>query len=240
MGTVRTERRRAQLKNLGIPILLDNREAVKGADIVFICVKPHQVAGVLRQTADLLKGKLLISVAAAVTTEYIESLAPGARVVRAMPNINIIVGCSATAISPGKSAGEEDLKIAKKLFELMGYCVVVEERYMDAITAYSGSGPAYALMFFEALLLAGLKVGLPRDVALELAIHTLSGTAKLLESLKAHPAELRDLVITPGGVTIEGVHILEKAGFRAVVIDAVSEAYEKSAKITSLLNNVKG
>jgi len=234
---VRTERRLRQLEELGIPVLLDNRKAVGGARIVFLCVKPHQVPGVLREVSDLLAGKLLISVAAAVATEYLESLAPGARVVRAMPNINIMAGHSATAISPGRRASEEDVKVAKELFELMGYCVVVEERYMDAITAYSGSGPAYALVFFEALLLAGLKVGLPRDVALELAIHTLSGTAKLLEKVKAHPAELRDMVITPGGVTIEGVHVLEKAGLRAIIIDAVSKAYLKSAEISRALNN---
>ena len=237
VGTVRTERRRNQLSGIGAPILLNNREAVKNSEIVFICVKPHQVAGVLKETSDLLKGKLIISVAAAVTTSYIESLAPGARVIRAMPNINIVARHSATAITAGKSASKEDLEIAKKLFESMGYCVVVEERYMDAITAYSGSGPAYALIFFEALLLAGLKVGLPRDIALELTIHTLSGTAKLLEKLKAHPAELRDMVITPGGVTIEGVHVLEKEGFRAMIIDAVNEAYKKSSVITQALNN---
>jgi len=92
---------------------------------------------------------------------------------------------SATAIAPGRTASPEDVAVAKELFGLMGYCVVVEERYMDAITAYSGSGSAFALAFFEALLLAGLKVGLPRDVALELAIHTLTGTARLLEEAKA-------------------------------------------------------
>jgi len=237
IGTVRTKRRQEQLRGLRIPVLLDNRKAIKGAEVVFLCVKPHQVPGVLRKISDLLAGKLLISVAAAVRTDYLETLAPGARVVRAMPNINITVGHSATAITPGRTASEEDLAVTKELFDLMGYCVVVEERYMDAITAYSGSGPAFAFIFFEALLLAGLKVGLPRDIALELAIHTLTGTAKLLEATKAHPAELRDMVITPGGVTIEGVHVLERAGFRAIIMDAVNETYRKAADIARALNS---
>ncbi len=206
------------------------------ADIVFLSVKPGQVRGVLEEISSEIEGKLLISVAAAVSTVFLESLAPGARVIRAMPNINVIVGASATAITKGKSAREEDLEIAKKLFSYMGEVVVVEEKYLDAITAFSGSGPAYVLQFYESLLLAGLKIGLPREVAQDLALYTIIGTAKLLEATSGHPAELRDMVITPGGVTIEGIYVMEESGFKAIVMNAIERACEKSKKIAEILN----
>ena len=236
IGTVRTEERLRKLSGLGIPVIRNNREAVKDADVVFICVKPHQVRGVLDEIRDLVKDKLIISVAAAVTTEFIERRAPGARVIRAMPNINIVAKSSVTAICPGKTAREEDLRVARELFDTMGSSIVIDEVYMDAVTAYSGSGPAYALVFFESLLLAGMKIGLPRDVALKLAVDTMTGTARLLEKLRSHPAELRDMVITPGGVTIEAIHVLERNGFRAILMDAINEAYRKSKVITESIS----
>jgi len=236
VGTVRTERRKQELSHLPIPIIRDNRKAASTSEIIFLSVKPTQVAGVLKEIGELLSGKILISVAAAVSTSYIESLAPGTKVIRAMPNINIVVKSSATAISPGKNASKEDVEVARRLFETMGYVVEVDEKYQDAITAFSGSGPAYMLIFFESLLLAGLKVGLPRDVALELAVNTVTGTAKLLEKLGKHPAELRDMVITPGGVTIEAVHVMEREGFRAILMEAVERAFKKSEEISKKLN----
>jgi len=235
IGTVKTARRREAI-DLPVEIILDNRKAVKDADIVFLCVKPYQVKEVLEEISDLLQGKLLISVAAAISTSYIEKLVKDVKVVRAMPNISIIAGYSATAISPGSNVTEEELQRVKELFDSMGYCVVVDERYMDAVTAYSGSGPAYVLVFYEAMLLAGLKVGLPREVASELAVHTMIGSVYLLNKAGKHPAELRDMVITPGGVTIDAIHVLEQKGFRAILIDAIDKAYEKSKKLSETLD----
>jgi len=236
IGTVRTVRRKEAIRNLPVTIVLDNREAVKDADIVFLCVKPYQVKKVLLEISGLLRDKLLISVAAAVSTSVIEKIVEEVKVVRAMPNISIIAGYSATAISPGSNVTEQELAIAKELFDSMGYCIVVDEQYMDAVTAFSGSGPAYVLVFYEALLLAGLKIGLPREIASELAIHTLIGSVHLLNKAGKHPAELRDMVITPGGVTIDAIHILEQKGFRAILIDAIEKAYKKSRTLSELLN----
>lgn len=239
VATCRTERRKKELKNLPIPVTLDNRNAVSNTDIVLISVKPYQVEKVLEEIKDLIEDKLIISVAASVTTNFIESFGGRLRVIRAMPNINIMAGHSATALCKGRYASEEDMILAKELFKVLGHVVVVEENLMDAITAYSGSGPAYVLEFFEAFILAGLKVGLPRSVALELAIHTIIGTAKLLEKYKRHPAELRDMVITPGGVTIEGIYEIEKSGIKSVIIDAVQKAFEKSVTLSSEINKIR-
>lgn len=153
-----------------------------------------------------------------------------------MPNINAIVGLSATAISKGKSATQEDLDMAKEIFSYIGFVITLEEKYMDAVTAFSGSGPAYVLQFYEAFLLAGLKIGLPRDAISQLALYTITGTAKLLEELEKHPAWLRDMVITPGGVTIDAVHVMEEKGFKAILMSAIYEAYKKSKNISELLN----
>ena len=234
IGTVRTVKRLESI-DLPVKIILDNRKAVEKADIVFLCVKPHQVKQVLEEISDLLRDKLLISVAAAITTSYIERIIEGVKVVRAMPNISIIAGYSATAICPGSNVTEEELRKAKELFDSIGYCVIIDERYMDAVTAFSGSGPAYVLVFYEALLLAGLKVGLPREIASELAAHTMIGSVYLLNKAGKHPAELRDMVITPGGVTIDAIHVLEQKGFRAILIDAISKAYEKSKSLSEMI-----
>ena len=239
IATCRTERRRRELSSLPVPVLLDNREAVRDSDIVLISVKPYQVATVMEEVKDLVADKLIISVAASVKTSFIESFGDRLRVVRAMPNINIVAGYSATALCKGRYASEDDLALARSLFEALGYVTVVDESLMDAITAYSGSGPAYVLEFFEAFILAGLKVGLPRSVALELAIHTMIGTARLLEEAREHPAELRDMVITPGGVTIEGIHEFERRGFKSVIIDAVQRAYDKAVRLSDRINAKK-
>ena len=237
IATCRSEERERELRASGIPAIRDNRYAVEHSDVVVISVKPFQVAGVLKEVRDLVDyDKLLISVAAGVTSDFVERvLGREARVIRAMPNINAVVGESVTALARGAHAREEDMEIAKEIFGTVGHCVEVEERLLDAITAYSGSGPAYALVFIEAMVQAGLKTGIPRDLSLLLAAYTLSGTARLLLETGRHPAELRDLVTTPGGVTIEAIHVLERSGFRAMLMDAVHEALKKSLQIRELL-----
>ncbi len=237
IATCRTERRKKELSYLGIDVFINNEKAVSSSDILILSVKPNQVIPVLEEVREyVMNGKrLIISVAAIITTKYLEDRFEGIRVIRAMPNINIIARHSATAICRGRNVGEKDVMMARKLFEAMGFVVEVEEKYMDAVTAYSGSGPAYVLEFFESFLLAGLKIGLPRDIAYDLAIHTIIGSAKLLEKGDKHPAEYRDMVITPGGVTIDAVHILERTGFKADIIDAIKEAYEKARNISEKL-----
>jgi len=209
--------------------------AAESSSVIIISVKPHQVRSVIEEVRDVVSGKLIISVAASVPTEVIERAARGARVIRVMPNINALVGRSITAVAPGRTATEEDVRLALEIFGCVGDCVVVEEELMDAITAYSGSGPAYVLEFLEALIYAGLRIGLPRDKALELAIKTLVGTSKLLSETKAHPAELRELVVTPGGVTIEAIYALERNGFKATLMDAIYEAYKRAKELSKKL-----
>lgn len=238
-ATCRTGRRKKELSYLPIEVLLDNRKAASTSDVIILSVKPHQVIPVFKEIEEYVENgkRLVISVAAIITTRKIEESVKGIRVVRAMPNINLIARHSATAVCRGTNVSEDDMNLVKELFGAMGYVVEVDEKYIDAITAYSGSGPAYVLEFFEAFLLAGLKIGLPRDIAYDLAIHTIIGSAKLLEKGGKHPAEYRDMVITPGGVTIDAIHILEKTGFKADIIDAVKEAYEKCKNFSQNLNN---
>ncbi|RLE68833.1 MAG: pyrroline-5-carboxylate reductase [Thermoprotei archaeon] len=231
VATCKTSFRKNYLEKLPIKVTLNNREAAAESELIIISVKPHQVESVLKDIKDVVDDKLIISVAAGIPTSFYEERLKGARIIRAMPNINILTGYSATAICKGEHASKEDLRIAEEFFKYMGYVAIVEERLIDPITAYSGSGPAFVLEFFEAFVLAGLKVGIPRDLALNLAINTMVGTAKLLENDGRHPAELRDMVITPGGVTIEGIHVLEKNGFKAMIIEAVEKTYEKSSKL---------
>lgn len=234
-ATCRTNKRLQELKSLGLDATLDNKSAACWADIIIISVKPGQVKDVLKEIKDCVTGKLIISVAAAVSTSFIERIV-SARVVRAMPNINALVGKAATALSKGKSASEEDLETAKNIFSYIGYVTTLEEKYMDAVTAFSGSGPAYVLQFYEAFLLAGLKIGLPREAISQLALHTITGTAKLLEELERHPAWLRDMVITPGGVTIDAIHVMEEKGFKAILMSAIEKAFLKSVEISKKLN----
>ena len=227
-----------RLEALGIKVYVNNnRAAAAEADVVLIAVKPGQVPHVLREIAGEVKGKLLISIAAGVPTSLIESLAPGARVVRVMPNICAWVREAAVAVAKGRTASKEDVKVAKGILAAMGRVVEVDERYMDAVTALSGSGPAYVFSFIEALVLGGLAVGLPRDVALKLAAQTVAGAAKMVLETGKHPAELRDMVTTPGGTTIEALKALEKSGFRGAVIEAVVKAYEKSKAISEVVSS---
>ncbi|MEM4581947.1 MAG: pyrroline-5-carboxylate reductase [Candidatus Korarchaeum sp.] len=178
----------------------------------------------------------MISVAAALTTELLESLLPRARIIRAMPNLAIMVGESATAIAKGRSATEHDLEVAKRIFGAVGDCIVVEEELMDMITGLSGSGPAYAFLFMEALADAGVKAGLPKELALRLAARSLLGASRMVLEMGEHPAVLKDMVVTPGGVTIAAMHVLEKYRMRAALMDAVEAAVRRAEEIRKELN----
>jgi pyrroline-5-carboxylate reductase len=175
-----------------------------------------------------------VSLAAGVPIKTLKELALEAKVVRAMPNIAILAKESFTAYST-KDLGEDEVKRVEGLLSTFGICLRVEEEYMDAITGLSGSGPAYVSVFLESMIYGGLKVGLPRDVAKKAALQTLLGTAKLLMESKEHPDEVREMVITPGGTTIDGVFELEEGKMRTTVMKAIDAATKKSKILSTRL-----
>jgi len=214
------------LEDYGVKLTRDNGEAVGRAEAVFLAVKPNKVGEVLGEVSELLDGKFLISLAAGMGLDYLRRLAPKAKVVRAMPNIAVLVKESFTAYSTDLSG--EDVETVEELLRTFGDCVRVEEEHMDAITGLSGSGPAYVTVFLEAMVYGGLRVGLPRDIARKASLQTLLGTARLLMETEKHPAEVREWVITPGGTTIDGVFELEEGKIRTAVMKAVDAATKKS------------
>lgn len=219
-----------EFEAMGIEIL-PGREAAHRGEVILIAVKPKQVKELAEEIREVVRGKLVISVAAALTSEFLESLLPGARIVRAMPNLAVMVGESATAIARGKGATEQDVEVAKGIFEAVGECFIVEEGLMDAITGLSGSGPAYAFILIDALADAGVKVGLSKDLALRLVARSLLGASKIVLETEKHPAVLKDMVITPGGVTIAALHMLERHGVRAAMMDAIEAAVRRAEEI---------
>jgi pyrroline-5-carboxylate reductase len=213
----------------------DNHELVVWADIVVLAVKPQALTSVLTEIAPLIRPEqLLISIAAGVPIAAIEAILPaGSRVVRAMPNTAAIVLAGATGVAAGSRATAEDVTSASALFEAVGRVVVVDESSLDAVTGLSGSGPAYVMMVIEALADGGVKVGLTREAALLLAAQTVYGSAKLQLETKEHPARLRDMVASPGGTTIAGIHALESGGLRPALINAVEQATQRSRELGS-------
>ncbi|MGA2270057.1 MAG: pyrroline-5-carboxylate reductase [Bryobacteraceae bacterium] len=212
---------------LGVHVAMDFSRRVPTADLILICVKPHDAAPVMTALvkAGLRPETLLISILAGVSTERLESLL-GARnpVVRAMPNTPCIVGEGMTVVCGGKNARGHDLARARQIFEAVGKCLPVDETHFNAITALSASGPAYQYLIMEAFADAGVRVGLPRQLALTLVAQTVLGAAKMVQSTGRHPAALRDDVTTPAGCTIGGLLILEDGRVRSVLARAVEEA----------------
>ena len=217
----------------GIDVTTDNRELAKRCGLVVLSVKPQIMDKVLREIGDVIQaGTLVVSIAAGVDTETIEeALADGVRVVRAMPNTPALVGAGATAISPGKHASEADLAAAKALFDAVGITVQLDESHLDAVTGLSGSGPAYIFLILEALADAGVKVGLSRRNAQRLAAQTVMGSAKLLLETDEHPGRLKDMVTSPGGTAIAGLHTLEEGGLRTTLINAVETATKRAREL---------
>ena len=222
-------------KKLGVAVSTDARKAAADADIVFICVKPAAVKTVLTQINSTVKGKLVISIAATVPLKYVKKFVPEAKIVRIMPNVAALVQASYTAYCCGENVTKQDKEKVKSLLNRMGVCEEIDEKYMDAITALTGSGPGYIAVIIEALMYAGLKVGLPRNVALYGAAQTVLGTGKLVLDLQEHPAKVKDMVTTPGGTTIEAIYELEGSSIRQALMRAVEEASKKSNLIRDKL-----
>jgi len=216
----------------GITTTSDNKVVAKN-QIVVLSVKPQIMDKLLREVGEHIRpGTLVISIAAGVDTETIEAAVPdGVRVVRAMPNTPALVGAGATAVSAGRHASEEDLAHAKALFDAVGITVVLDESHLDAVTGLSGSGPAYIFLILEALADAGVKVGLSRRNAQRLAAQTVMGSAKLLLDTDEHPGRLKDMVTSPGGTAIAGLHTLEEGGLRTTLINAVETATKRAREL---------
>ncbi len=226
-------------KKYGVHSGTDNVEAVKGADLVLICLKPQQIRSFLHEVkAHLRKDVLLISVAASVTTGMIErGVGRSLRVVRAMPNTPCLIREGMTSICRGLHAREEDLKLAENIFDSMGRTAIVDEKHMDAITGLSASGPAYVYMIIESLAEAGVKLGLPRELATELSSQTLLGSSAMVLESKEHPAKLKDIVTTPAGCTIDGLLELEQGGLRVTLIKAVVRAAARAKQLVETQNS---
>jgi pyrroline-5-carboxylate reductase len=233
-ATVKHDEKAAALaKELGTNVTTDNRKAAHGADIILLGVKPQVVGDVLKAIAPELSEKtLVISVAASVPTSYIEQHAgPAVPVIRAMPNTPSAVGCGMTGICAGSHATAAHLQTARSMFDTVGRTVVVDEKNMDAVTGLSASGPAYAYIILESLAEAGVKVGLPRDVATLLAAQTMKGAASVVLETGDHPALLKDAVTTPAGCTIDGIMELEEGKLRVTLIKAVVKATHRAGEL---------
>jgi pyrroline-5-carboxylate reductase len=220
-------------KEVGGKTTDSNAEVAKFAEVLILAVKPAQVTEVLAEIREQFSAKqLLISIAAGVPLAKLEAgLGANARLIRVMPNTPALVGASATAFTMGKSAQVADAELAQKLFSAVGLAFQLKEPLLDAVTGLSGSGPAYVYLIIEALSDGGVAAGLPRDTATKLAAQTVLGGAKMVLETGMHPGALKDMVTSPGGTTIEGLHELEKGKLRGTLMSAVRAAAEKSKKL---------
>lgn len=230
---VKADRLKALAERHGIRTTPNNHELVHKCDVLVLAVKPQVVDRVLASIGhDVRKETLVVSVAAGVPIAALEARLPaGTRIVRSMPNTPATVLAGATAIAAGPHANDQDMATATRLFEAVGRVVTLDEVLLDAVTGLSGSGPAYVMLIIEALADGGVKVGLHRDTALLLAAQTVFGAAKLLLETGEHPGRLKDMVTSPGGTAIAGLHTLESGALRKTLIDAVEAATTRSIQL---------
>ncbi len=220
-----------------VKVSIENRTVTEKCDILILAVKPQVIVKMVKEIHDLIhKGHLLISVAAGIPISVIEdivNIAPKKKipVIRTMPNTPALVQAGVTAVASSKSVSKSDNQIAHRIFEAIGRTVDVPEESLDAVTGLSGSGPAYIFMVIEALSDAGVKMGLSREVSNILTMQTVLGSAELAIKTGKHPGELKDMVTSPGGTTISGLHSLEAGGLRTTLMDAVEEATLRSAEL---------
>ena len=221
------------ISQMGMQTSGKNKETAKNADVVILAVKPQNMAQTLKEIAPAVsKSKLVISIAAGITTSFVEGyLAKGVRVVRVMPNTPALAGAGATAVTKGANSTSADIKFARAIFDAIGITVEVDEKLMDAVTGLSGSGPAYCFLIIEALADAGVKMGLPRELALQLAAQTMLGSAILCLQGDKHPAQLKDMVTSPAGTTAAGLQALEEGKIRATLMSAVEAATKRSKEL---------
>jgi pyrroline-5-carboxylate reductase len=227
------ERVRLRAEQLGVTVGTDNLAAAQAADVILLGVKPYQIVDLVQSVAPALTpGKMLVSLAASTSLAAIESAAgEGVAVVRAMPNTPAAIGAGMTALCRGRWMTDAQMEIAEKLFGTVGRTVVVDEKQMDAVTGLSGSGPAFMYIIIEALAEAGVNVGLPRDIATQLAAQTAYGAGKMVLETGSHPALLKDEVTTPAGCTVDGILELEAGGLRVTLIKAVKRAAQRAREL---------
>jgi len=229
------ERALALSTQWGVDVSTDNLKAASKADLILLGVKPLQVPDLIAEIRPALtKTKTLVSFAASVKTRAIEDAAGlEIAVIRAMPNTPSALGAGAAALCRGRFVSAKQMELAQRIFETVGRTVTVEEKHMDAVTGLSGSGPAYIYIIIEALAEAGVKVGLSRDVATQLAAQTVFGAGKMVLETGYHPALLKDAVTTPAGTTVDGILALEEGGLRATLIKAVKRATERARELAA-------
>lgn len=222
-----------------IAVTTNNREGVHAVDIIILAVKPQGANEVLEEIANVIEPhQLIISVMAGVTTQFIsKKIGKDNPIIRTMPNTPVLVDEGATALARGTHATDEHLQFASTIFLAIGKVEVLPENLMDAVTGLSGSGPAYIYMVIEAMTDGGVKMGIPRAIALRLAAQTVYGAAKLVMETRKHPAILKDEVTTPGGTAIAAVHELETHGLRTMLINAVATATQRSKELSDMLNS---
>jgi pyrroline-5-carboxylate reductase len=225
------ERRQYLAAQYGIQVTDSNLEAAAASQVLFLAIKPQVFGAVVEQLRGQGSESLVLSILAGTTLENLEAGFPDRPVVRVMPNTPAAVGAGISALSGGKLAKPEHLAQARKILGTVGQVVEVPENLMDAVTGLSGSGPGYVAIVIEALADGGVLSGLPRTVAMELAIQTVLGTAMLIREKGMHPAQLKDLVTSPGGTTIAGVAKLESLGLRTALIEAVKAATDRSMEL---------
>jgi pyrroline-5-carboxylate reductase len=228
-----TDRAAALAKQFGVSAMTDNRTAINDADVILIGVKPPGVPDLLAGIASAIKpGALIVSFAASVNTAAMEAALGGRpAVIRAMPNTPSLLGAGITALCRGHHVADSSMELAGELFATVGRTVVVDEKHMDAVTGLSASGPAFIFIILESLAEAGVKVGLPRDIATLLAAQTVYGSAKMVLETGMHPALLKDAVTTPAGCTIDGILELEEGGLRVTLIKAVMRSTQRAKEL---------
>ncbi|MBP8673165.1 MAG: pyrroline-5-carboxylate reductase [Synergistales bacterium] len=232
MATRRSKEKLEEIKKRGIETTQDNVAAATWADVVMVAVKPKQVVPVLQEITSAIEDKLVISFAAAISLDIMRRVAPRSRFIRAMTNIAAIVRKGYTVYAYGGEVLQKDIALAEAIFANLGEARAVDEQFLDVLTAMSGSGPAYIYTVVESMIYGALRMGLPRDLALQAAAHTAIGASHLLLVSGKHPAELRDLVVTPGGVTIEGIYELEESRIRTAFMKAISAASVKAQQFS--------
>jgi pyrroline-5-carboxylate reductase len=225
----------AKIRKSGIKTVKDNCELVKGSDIVILAIKPQEINNTLGEIKNLItEDKLIISIAAGISTEYIEGIIGKARVVRVMPNIAILVKEGVSAICCGKYASGGDKKIVCEIFNSAGKTVIIPEKFMDTVTALSGSGPAYLFEIVNSLIKAGTKFGLSQNQAGSLVFQTVRGAITMLEKIDGNPVFLRDMVTSKKGTTIEGLKVLRKNHTEEILIKTVAAARKRSGELSKL------
>lgn len=221
-----------ELERLGFKVTGDNKVAIRKADVVILCVKPKEVEETLKEVGEEIRGKILISVAAAVSIGFLKKLAPEAKIIRTMPNLAVLVREAFIAYSTDSNVTGKDLEAALKVLNALGKAYKVNEGQMDAMTALNGCAPAYLSLIAEAMMYAGLKIGVERDLALTIVAQAMIGTGKLILEGKKTPSEICAMVTTPGGVTIEGLFEMESFPIRHAFMKAIETATEKTRKIS--------